>query len=99
MSKIILHHRGGFGGVSFDFFATQEDLKAAREELDGHCYQVRCHWAQDFMRECPEYFYLGSEDLEHTSEANAAVEQLIARLRTLGWEERYAQISTKGEKE
>jgi len=77
---VILFHPSAGAEPAFDVFF----LKGCRPEIEtGFLYQVpRCRYVVRFLREHPEYEYLGSEDLDYTESINAGIREWLERAKS-----------------
>jgi len=85
--KVILFHRCGGDGISFDLLAHKDIEPLARDEVRNDVYEVDCPRVAEFLKQHPDYVYIGSEDLGHTYSCNLAVFNFITELiYKLGWQ-------------
>ena len=85
--KVILFHRGGGDWISFDLLAHKSIEQLARDEAGNDVYGVDCQYVTEFLKQHPDYVYIGSEDLGHTYGCNLAVFDFITELvEKLGWQ-------------
>ena len=78
--KVILVHPGAMLSTCYDILVAK-DLESKYSWIKEETYQVEeCPYLQRWLKNHPGYVYLGSEDLAHIPEVNAAVEDLIDRL-------------------
>ena len=72
---LVLQHKCPVG-EAFDFFVLEKLEKEYKELFEG-CYQVNCNHANKFLKENPEFVFMGSEDLGHINLFNNGVRSLI----------------------
>ena len=90
--KVILVHESSFAGVPAFDVLVHRVVKVFEElpwEILGSLYHVECTFVKDFLKENPDFVYLGSEDFAHSH--NEGVYCLFQSLVDEGFELRVVQ--------
>jgi len=74
----IIEHRGTFSSC-FDLIVH----KSIKFREWG--YKTNCGYVSEFLKENPNYVYIGSEDLSHSIDFNSALEREIEDLKDKGF--------------
>jgi len=73
--------------MAFDVFARKDVAPKYRERLKNILYEMKeCSYVKDFLKENPDYEYIGSEDFVHHIAVNVSYIELIAKLYKEGFE-------------
>jgi len=76
--NIILIHPGFRDCIAFDVF-----MREPSTEIEEDLYKTEeCPYVEKFLKENPNYTYIGSEDLLHAFSTNAAILRFIIELVT-----------------
>ena len=79
---IIIHL--GFIGYSIDILVRKDKVKEYK--WLGRClYEIECPYVEKYLKENPDYEYIGSEDLMHFD--NSGIIELIEQLKKEGFKE------------
>ena len=85
--RIILKHPNGWGQASFDWLVKKEAIIPIKVwDKINTLYQVNCRYVKKFLKEHPEYEYLGSEDLDHAPEVNRGIMDFVKECEKSGFE-------------
>lgn len=82
---VIIRHMSSLMYPAFDVLVKKEYEKEF-EKYKEDFYSIDCSYVEEFLKENPDYIYLGSEDLGHYEPINEYLKSVIKELRKAGFE-------------
>jgi len=83
----ILVHIGAVPNIiALDIVARKDISEKYKTMLKDELYIANCEYVKKFLKENPDYEYIGSEDLGHVPPFNASVLKLVTNLVKDGFE-------------